>query len=361
MPASPRRIAYFITPHGYGHAARAAAVMASLREQKLDLFFEIFTRVPVWFFQTSIPGAFQYHDTLTDIGLAQSTSMLEDLPETVRRLQEFLPFSPERVDPLARQVVELGCEMVICDIAPLGIAVAQAAGLPSILVENFTWDWIYEGYLSEEPRLSAPVDYLKKVFATAREHIRTLPACTHELPVSLVTGVVSRKPRLSREETRERLGISQEARLVMVTMGGILTEYPFLSQIENSPGCLFLIPGGSQAYERRGSLVLIPHHSDFYHPDLVEASDMVVGKLGYSTLAEAYTAGIPYAYIPRERFRESGPLGEFARESMGGLEIPEDRFFGGEWLDVVPGLLEKPRRKPGGLNGADEIAQYLLR
>ena len=33
------------------------------------------------------------------------------------------------------------------------------------------------------------------------------------------------------------------------------------------------------------NLILLPHHSVFFHPDLVNASDAVVGKLGYSTLA----------------------------------------------------------------------------
>ncbi len=69
--------------------------------------------------------------------------------------------------------------------------------------------------------------------------------------------------------------------MVMITMGGIVTEYPFLDRLENSSDVRFLIPGGSEHYEQRGSLVLIPHHSDFYHPDLVEASNAVIGKLGY--------------------------------------------------------------------------------
>ena len=73
---------------------------------------------------------FHYHEVLTDIGLVQTTSMEEDLPETIRQLDALLPFRPALVEDLARQVRELGCEMVLCDIAPLGIAVAKEAGLP---------------------------------------------------------------------------------------------------------------------------------------------------------------------------------------------------------------------------------------
>jgi hypothetical protein len=353
------RIAVFITPHGYGHAARASAVMNAICDVQPEVFFEIYTRVPVWFFNMSVQEGFRYHEVFTDIGLSQSSAMEANLDETIRLLDSFLPFSSEQVMHLARQIRQQGCEKVICDIAPLGIAVARAAGLPSYLVENFTWDWIYEGYLEEEPRFGPHIAHLREAFASADHHIRTEPACDYSPPADLLTEVVSRKPRTPAAETRQRLGVPVDAPIVMVTMGGILTQYPFLNQLEKSGDVQFLIPGGSETYERRGNLILIPHHSDFYHPDLVEAADAVVGKLGYSTLAEAYAAGISFAYIPRENFAESPPMGKFARETMGAVELAEARFFSGEWMDLLPDLLSRPRRKPTTPNGADQIAKYL--
>lgn len=360
MPSSPRHFAFFITPHGYGHASRAAAVMNALRARVPEAQFHIFTRVPIWFFNMSLREGFTYHEVLPDIGLVQSTAMDEDLPETVRRLNNLLPYREDLVQSLARQVREVGCEFVVCDIAPLGILVAREAGLPSYLEENFTWDWIYEGYLAEEPRLAPHIAYLRRTFAAADRHIRTEPACTDFPSPDFTTNVVSRKPRASREETRRRLGIDQVSPMVMITMGGIVTQYPFLDRLENSPEIRFLVPGGSDTYERRGSLILIPHHSDLYHPDLVAASDAIVGKLGYSTLAEAYAAGLPFAFVPRQRFPESAPMGRYAREMMGAVELDEARFFSGGWLGLLPDLLSRSHRRPGSPNGADQIADYLL-
>lgn len=354
------RYAYFVTPHGYGHASRAAAVMGAIRERQPGAIFEIFTRVPVWFFNMSLGSGFNYHEVLTDIGLVQATSMEENLPETIHRLDEMLPFRDALIDQLAALVREAGCELVLCDVAPMGIAVAKAAGIPAVLIENFTWDWIYEGYLDQEPGFAPHIRYLRDVFYAADRHIRTEPACDYEQPADLTTGVVSRKPRTPRAETRRRLNVPENAPMVMITMGGIVTAYPFLDALENSTTTRFLIPGGSERYEQRGSLVLIPHHSDFYHPDLVEASDAVIGKLGYSTLAEAYASGLPFAFVPRERFRESPPMARYAREAMGAVELSEARFFNGAWLDMLPDLLSRPRRKPAAPNGADEIADFLL-
>jgi len=154
-----RRIAYFITPHGFGHASRACAVMTALFERDQTLSFEIFTQVPVWFIRFSLvaadgtPVPFRYHDVLTDIGFVQHTSMTENVPETIERLSAFLPFAPQVVNDLADVVQQAGCEAVFCDIAPLGIAVAKAAQVPSVLIENFTWSWIYSAYLRDFPGL----------------------------------------------------------------------------------------------------------------------------------------------------------------------------------------------------------------
>lgn len=360
MTSDKLRIAYFITPHGYGHAARAAAVIESIRELNPNATFDLFTSVPVWFFDMSLRGGFNYHELKSDIGLIQTTSMSEDLPETVRQLSLFLPFRQELIQTLAVEVSRLNCEIVICDIAPLGIAVAKEIGLPSVLIENFTWDWIYQGYLAEEPRFTPFIKHLNQSFQAATWHIRTEPACTLEPPADLLTNVVSRKPRRSRNEIRDLLGVKTEAKMVMITMGGILTEFPFMRKLEEAPDKLFLIPGGSTNYEKRGSLVLLPHHSDLYHPDLVGASDAVIGKLGYSTLAETYAAGIPFAYVARAKFREGAPMGVFAQQVMGAVELAERSFFEGKWIDLIPDLLSHPHRHPPGPNGSEQAARFIL-
>ncbi len=88
--AAARRIAFFISPHGFGHAARAASVMEALAEIESSIQFDIFTTVPEWFFAHSNNFTFQYHRLETDIGLVQKTPFQEDLPATVQKLKKFL-------------------------------------------------------------------------------------------------------------------------------------------------------------------------------------------------------------------------------------------------------------------------------
>ncbi len=359
MTTSPLTLAYFISPHGYGHAARASAVMTALRRHYPTAQFEIFTRVPRWFFEDSLAGPFGYHELLTDIGLAQIDSLREDLPETMARLAAFLPFNPAQVEGLAGQVNRLNCRLVLCDISPLGLAVAKAAGLPSILIENFTWDWIYQGYLPDEPELAPYINQLHAWFTAADYHLQTEPVCRPNSP-HLTTGPVSRLPRIPAVQTRRDLGLSEGAPVLLLTMGGIPWEYTFLERLTGQRDYYFIIPGASLKHpERRGNLVLLPHQSRFYHPDLVSVSDAVIGKLGYSTLAETYHAGLPYGYIPRPYFRESAVMAGFVDRHMGGQPISAGQFENGDWLSLLPDLLNRPfiaNRQP---NGADQVAEFI--
>jgi len=141
-----RHIAYFVSAHGFGHATRAAAVMAAVHALDPAICFEVFTAAPEFLFRASLTGPFVYHHGLTDIGLVQRSALVEDPPATLARLDDFLPFDEFLLRSWADWLGRLECELVICDIAPLGLAVAELAGLPSVLIERSAGDWIYDSF-----------------------------------------------------------------------------------------------------------------------------------------------------------------------------------------------------------------------
>ncbi len=116
-----------MSPHGFGHATRSAAVIEELCRRRPEVRPEIFTSLPRWLFEDSLGVPFGIQPALTDVGLAQRNSLEEDPSATADQLDRFLPLEGERVETAAARLRELGCRLAVADISPLGIAAARPA------------------------------------------------------------------------------------------------------------------------------------------------------------------------------------------------------------------------------------------
>ncbi len=353
-------VAFFVSSHGFGHAARACAVMAEFLRRRHETHFHLFTEVPRWFFAESLGGNFTYHETASDVGLAQESPLVENLDLTI----ELLDSAPFRdsvvVDGLGARLEELGCSLVMADISPLGLAVAAACDLPSVLIENFTWDWVYANYPDAPAGLRRHGREMESAFALADLRIQTRPVC-QPMAGAVTVSPVARRPRLRGEDVRRRLGIPEDEPMILMSMGGVRWDHGSFEALEAQDRHWVVVPGGAHEVRRSDRLILLPFHTDFFHPDLVAACDVVVGKLGYSTVAEAYRSGAAFLYVARPRFPESPVLARFVERHMLGAEIEVEALKGGTWVDRADLLLEGARQVPDRPNGAEEAVEAILR
>jgi hypothetical protein len=362
-PPAPLRLAVFVSPHGFGHAARACALLAALHERVPALAATVYTTVPRWFFTESLSFSYSYRELVCDVGLVQKSAVEEDLAATVERLEElWTEARNSHLGSLVSEVRESGAAAVLCDISPLGLAVAAEAELPAILVENFTWDWIYESLAAREPRLAPWVERLGALFALADLRIQAEPVCA---PVAgaLAVPPIARRPRSTPAAVRQRLGLAPAEAgrpLVLVSMGGVGWSFTGLERWRAAGGIDFVVLGGAEVETHAGNLHLLPHHSPVFHPDLVAAADVVVGKLGYSTVAEAVAAGARMLYLPRPGFREHPVLAGYVANKLPSAEIARTELDSGAWLARLPELLARPRPAPASAPGARAAAQALL-
>jgi len=248
---------------------------------------------------------------------------------------------------------------VLADISPLGLSAAQRAGLPSVLIENFTWDWIYTR-IDGPDEIHVHGQEMIPIFAAADLRIQTSPVCDR-LKTAVQVGPVSRSPRTSRTGVRRRLGIPQDDPVVLASMGGLGWNYPPLEKRVGRHSPWIIVPGGADIELRRGRILLLPFQSAHFHPDLVRAADVVVGKLGYSTVAEAWRVGTALVYVERPRFPESPVLARFVDQHLASVALDRRDFETGAWESAVHEVVGAGRRTLSGSDGATEAAAAILR
>jgi UDP-N-acetylglucosamine:LPS N-acetylglucosamine transferase len=353
------KIAYFISSHGFGHAARACAVMHALA-QAGDFEFLIFSETPEWFFQKSLNMNFIFFPLKTDIGLIQKSPFEEDLLQTVHRLREYFPLDSKFVYSVADLLLEYDIKFVLTDISVLGILAGEWLKIPTVLIENFTWDWIYESYVEEFPCFREIISYLQEIYKRVAYRIQAIPYC-ESVDHGFKVPPIFRKESADAQQLKVNLGIGKE-KLILVTMGGIPLESVNLFSQLQIPDTVMLVTGGNvNQITRVGNLIQLPHSHNFFHPDLVHQADMVIGKVGYSTIAEVYSTNTPFLYYKRPKFRESRVLEEYIKHNLVGESINEDDFLTGNIFHKIEKYLNLKRKGDVKfiLNGADAVVDFL--
>jgi len=348
------RIAYFISPHGFGHATRSAAILGALFKQEPDAQVVIFSRLPSFIFESLPQNQVSFEEAACDIGLVQRSPTEIDEEGTKQALAQFWPPNEDVWRDCLKRLASGGFSGVVCDIAPLGIWLAEKANLPSILVENFTWDWIYRGLKPPIPDLRDLATRFEKLNASVGLRIQTEPwcfTCHHAAKV----GPIARPLKETREKLRDQVLGGKTGILVMLTMGGLMQRFESFQTLKQVRDVTFLLPGTEK---RDGNVFGLGFGRDFYHPDWVAASDMVIGKLGYSTATEALQAGTPFGYIDRPEFPESAILAEYLSNRIPTFQI--DSLAPQSWNNALQNAAILPRVPPAVLSGAEEAAGKIL-
>ncbi len=354
-------VAFFISPHGFGHAARACAIMNAIARTYSGAHFEIFTRVPEWFFRQSFDRGvgFHYHELQTDVGFVQASSMVEDYGATLDALGLLYPLSCDLVSEVVSSLRERSVGLVVCDISVLGLEAARRAGIPSVLVENFTWDWIYSGYVDVEPRFARYAEYLAPLYHGATLRVQAEPVCRRVEGAPLVKPIARRR-RSHEGVVREALGIDLDAPMILCSMGGIPGSFSFVPRLASRPDVVFVVAGCEPFADMPQNVRAIPHRSAFYHPDMVATADAVVGKVGYSTVAEAYYGRTQFLYVPRPLFAESAVMERFVTAEICGRPIAAERYEDGSWVDDLSRILELPDQSPPNRgDGTDDLIELI--
>lgn len=361
-------IAFYISGHGFGHAARDIQVVNALARLDPAVRVVLRTSVPDWFLRTSLEPRVSIAPADVDTGVVQPDSVTVDEAETVTRAAAFYGTFPSRVAAERAWLLAVGARLVVGDIPPLACAAAAAAGMPAIALGNFTWDWIYGAYPAFDTQAPGVRRTIADAYAQAT-HAWRLPFAGGFGPMSGVEDVplVARHARVARDETRRRLGLDDGARpVVLATFGGhgggvplgaaaaegawtiVATDYEVGARSSHHPN-LRVIP--ADELRARG----------LTYTDLLSACDAVATKLGYGIVSECVANRVLLLYTLRGRFPEQEVFMRAMPAVLRSRLIAREDLLAGRWAESLDALLAQPEpAEQMETNGAEVVAARLL-
>ena len=345
-------IVFYISGHGFGHASRSIELLNELAARRPDTRLIVRTIVPLWLFRATAPAHVEVSPIETDTGVVQIDSLHVDERETASRAARFYSTFDRRADAEAAFLTAERATVVLGDIPPLAFTAAARAGVPSVAIGNFTWDWIYRGYDTfgavgnDAARV---IDVVHNAYATATRALRlplhggfdAMAAVTSDIPF------IARRSTRDAAETRDRLGIAGDRPFVLACFSGADLRLPY-QQIADAEQLTVLAP------EREAPAGLT-------YPDLVAAADVVVSKPGYGIVSECIANGTPLLYTSRGRFVEYDVFVAGMPRVLRCRYLEQSDLLAGRWAGALRALLaQQPPPETARVDGAQVAAEEIF-
>ncbi|OQU77002.1 hypothetical protein SORBI_3010G253200 [Sorghum bicolor] len=231
-------------------------------------------------------------------------------------------------------------------------------GVPSVCIGNFSWDFIYAEYIME-----AGYHHRSIVWQIAEDYSHCdillrlpgygpMPAFRNVIDVPLVV----RGFRKSRSEVRKELGIEENAKVLIFNFGGQPAGWK-LKQEWLPDGWICLVCGASDSQDVPPNFIKLA--KDAYTPDVMAASDCMLGKIGYGTASEVLACKLPLVFVRRDYFNEEPFLRNLLEYYQNSIEMIRSDFLAGHWKPYLLRALTLQPCYNGPIIGGEVVAQIL--
>jgi L-arabinokinase len=337
-------------------------VLRAVRELAPGLPITVVSSAPESLFRRAIPPLLEYRRRECDVGLVQRDALTIDEAGTAEAWLDFSAGWDARVTDEARWLAASDVRLVLGDIPPLAFEAAARAGVASVALANFSWDWIYRHLARREPRLAEAAERCARAYESCSLLLR-LPFAGDLSAFPRIEDVplVARRPGVAREEARRRLDLRGDRPLVLLSFGGIGMSGFDASVLEGLPFHFVSVgPCGTTSAFITELAPRALEAAGLQYQDLVGAVDVVVTKPGYGIVTDAIGAGARLVYTDRGDFPEYPILVAEMTDYLPCAYVSNADLLTGRLLAPIRAVLGKPAPTRPDLSGASRVAERLL-
>ena len=339
-----RNIAYYITPHGFGHAVRSLEVIRHLLFCEAELQITVVSDIPEFLVRERVGRLLPFRKRRLDVGLVQKDSVRFDLGATQRALKTLFENRDGLVEEEARFMREEVIQGIVSDIPFLPFYAASQCAIPGIGLGNFTWDWIYQSYARLDPSWQLLIAWIREGYRRC-DLLLQLPmhgdcsSCPSILDVPLIARKAERKPW----ETRQLLGCDPQKRHYLIAFSHLDLTESALKKLEEIDDTIFLFKHPLEYRFANGRSL---DEFDLSYTDIVAAVDGVITKPGYGIVSDCLAQRTPIVYTDRGPFPEYDILVQEIKQHLTNVYLPSGELYSGSWKGALHELVNQPRRQP---------------
>ncbi|MEW5756717.1 MAG: hypothetical protein AB1810_10475 [Pseudomonadota bacterium] len=349
-----------ISYHGFGHIAQTAAAVNALRAQWPALQLTIQCAAPLALLENWFVGTFAHQRRATDFGMLMHNAVDVNRADSLAAYRALHEDWHAQIEREAEQIAACRPDLVLANISYLSLAAADRAGIPAVGLCSLNWADILAGYCADLPEFAPIYQQMITAYNSARCFLRPTPGMLMaHLDNLRPIGPLARLGRDQRGLLKQRLGLNENCRLILVGLGGIPTELS-IDDWPQRDDLHWLIPDDWQTRHPKAASF---SRCGLTFIDLLASCDALLTKPGYGSFAEAACNSVPVLYVSRRDWPEEPYLVEWLHQHNRSLEISRAQLIRGDLLESfeeVSRLSKAPAPKPTGAAEAAAILGHEL-
>lgn len=293
----PLHICFYISDHGFGHAMRCVPIMEELLTRGARITAVCGAKqIPVIHADLG-DETISYRTEKMDVGLVlHPGTLLVDSKRLYEETYKYLSGREQRASKEAEWLIDNEVDIAVCDMPLWSIEACQLAGVPMQYLGNFTWTEMYREYLSDEIWETYGEEY-KRI----RHALLYSPHNTEMLEFLQNSEIKETSLVARRFHPDQAIAIKEKhsCPLIFAALGmsagftdpADVSKLPY--EFITNQGVPLI--GNNVEHIPAGT----PNTQDF-----ILASDYVITKAGWGTIAECLLAGKPMALFERDTVLE---------------------------------------------------------
>ncbi len=351
MPAKSKHLVVVISAHGYGHAAMTAPLIQALHRKCSDLKITVRTDLPEHFLRAVMPFNFEHCKESTDFGMVMLDAFKIDTKKSLAKYQAFHQHWQDNINVETKRLIQLQTDYLISNIAYLPLAAAKQMGIPAIAYGCLNWAEIFKHYFIEHGQIYRQIF---DAYTNADCIIRTLPAMPMAGLITETVGPIATSGASRRQFLLNKLVLADNTRLVLVSMGGIKTDFnichwPVIEAVH------YLVD--DQAPIDRDDISSLSDINISFL-DALCSVDLLLTKPGYGSFSQAAHNRTPVLYVARPDWPEHSYLCDWLKNHINCACITQQQFCDGQFSSDLTALLKQnsfPSKPQMGLDSAVNI------
>ena len=295
-------IAFYISSHGFGHLTRC---LVHIEKYLLETNYNIYIvcgekqiEFAKKYLNKYSVNRTSFKSMVTDIGLINKENSLEvDKEKLEKELFIFIDSWSQIVQKELEYLKNKKIERIITDISPIGMLVGNKLGIKVEAISNFTW---YNQY--NFLKLNS---FILSKYIEVENYINKFYMYPLALELSHLSCEKENIDYVSRKFDREKIEELKEKykKIIFISCGKSANLEKI--EIKNYKGTIFYTEG-IEIFGEGNHIKLSVETKDTHN--YVGASNFIISKAGWGTVAEAISSNIPMVLLEREGVLEDSHI-----------------------------------------------------